>query len=167
MSYVESTLAKGEQLLYSGKVSWWSQLLKIFIAIFGAFIGFITLIGAMVSHQQAAPVGLFWLLIAGVFGLSAWLTFVTTELAITNRRVIAKFGLIGRHTIEMRLQKVETVQVEQSILGRILSYGNIIVSGAGVPQAPVRHISKPMDFRKACMDAAEVAQTSTQTLARP
>lgn len=88
--------------------------------------------------------------------------YKTTELAFTNKRVIAKFGFISRQTVELKIGKVESIQVSQGIFGRIFNYGDLVVSGAGNPQAPIPGISNPMKFRQAFMeyqdgDAAIVA----------
>jgi uncharacterized membrane protein YdbT with pleckstrin-like domain len=90
-----------------------------------------------------------------LFWIAAAIRYYTTELAITNKRVIAKFGLISRSTVEINLQKIESIQVNQGILGRILNYGSIVVSGAGNPQAPVPGISSPLQFRRAFIDTQE------------
>jgi uncharacterized membrane protein YdbT with pleckstrin-like domain len=97
---------------------------------------------------------IFWgfvLLFAFGLGILLWIVaairIYTTELAITDRRIIAKFGLISRSTVELRLEKTESVQVVQSIFGRLFNYGSIVVSGAGAPQAPIPGISAPLDFR--------------------
>lgn len=132
-SYVESALTKGEQIMYQGKVSVWS-LLPLLI------LGLIFL--------PAWGLGL-------LFWGAAAIKYLTTELAITNKRVIAKFGLISRSTIEINLQKIESIQVNQGILGRIFNYGSIVVSGAGNPQAPIPGISSPLQFRRAFIDTQE------------
>jgi len=72
----------------------------------------------------------------------------TDEFAITNKRVIIKTGLISRKTLEMNLSKIETVAVDQSILGRILGYGKITVIGTGGTRESFRKIQKPLEFRK-------------------
>lgn len=132
-SYVESALTKGEQVVYQGKVSIWSLVpLMLLGLIFLAFYG----LGL-----------LFW--------AAAAIRYFTTELAITNKRVIAKFGLISRSTIEINLQKIESIQVSQGILGRIFNFGSIVVSGAGNPQAPIPGISSPLQFRRAFIDTQE------------
>lgn len=132
-SYVESALTKGEQVVYQGKVSIWSLVpLMLLGLIFLAFYG----LGL-----------LFW--------AAAAIRYFTTELAITNKRVIAKFGLISRSTIEINLQKIESIQVNQGILGRIFNFGSIVVSGAGNPQAPIPGISSPLQFRRAFIDTQE------------
>ena len=96
-SYVEGTLIKDEKIIYEGKTSIWSLLPLIVLGFI--FIGFFG-IGI-----------LFW--------IAAALRYITTELAFTNKRVIAKFGFISRRTIELNLTKVESVQVNQGILGRV------------------------------------------------
>ena len=78
----------------------------------------------------------------------AAIRYCRTEIAITNKRLIAKTGLIARSTIEINSEKVESLQVNQGIFGRMLNFGDIVVSGAGNPQAPIRGISAPMEFRR-------------------
>ena len=75
----------------------------------------------------------------------------TDEYVITNRRVIIKKGLIARYTLEMNLQKIETVGVDQSILGRILGYGCITVIGTGGTREEFHYLKNPIEFRKAFM----------------
>ena len=132
-SYVKSNLIKGEEIQYEGKTSVWSLLPKI-------------LIGLLLL--PAYGIGL-------IFWVSAAITYYTTELAITNKRVIAKFGLIRRDTVEMNISKVESIQVEQGIIGRIFNFGSIVVAGAGDPKAPIPGISTPLEFRKMFFEAQE------------
>lgn len=143
-NYVEGSLTKGEQVVHQGKVSLWSLaplilLGFIFLALYGLGL-------------------LFW--------IAAAIRYLTTELAITNKRVIAKFGLISRSTIEINLQKIESIQVNQGILGRIFNFGSIVVSGAGNPQAPIPGISSPLEFRRAFVDTQE-SNGQNQLVAQP
>ena len=143
-SYVEGVLTKGEQVVYQGKVSIWSLAPLLLLGlIFLAFNG----------------LGLLFLAAAAI-------RYFTTELAITNKRVIAKFGLISRSTIEINLQKIESIQVNQGILGRIFNFGSIVVSGAGNPQAPIPGISSPLQFRRAFVDTQE-SNGQAQPVAQP
>jgi uncharacterized membrane protein YdbT with pleckstrin-like domain len=132
-SYVESALTKGEKVIYEGKTSIWSLLPLI-------LLGLLTL-------------GIFG--IGLLFWIAAAIRYFSTELAITNKRVIAKFGFISRTTIEINIQKIESIQVNQGILGRIFNFGSIIVSGAGNPQAPVPGISSPLNFRREFLNTQE------------
>lgn len=132
-SYIEGALIKDEKVIYTGNVSLWSLAPLI-------ILGFLLLF--------AFGLGL-------IFWLVAFIRYKTTELAFTNKRVIAKFGFISRNTIELNIAKVESIQVNQGILGRIFNYGTLIVSGAGNPQAPIPGISNPMAFRRAFMESQD------------
>ena len=74
-----------------------------------------------------------------------------TEIAVTDRRIILKRGLIQRHTIEINMDKVESVDVDQSILGRIFDYGTVTVHGTGTGIEPLRNVSAPIALRNAVM----------------
>jgi uncharacterized membrane protein YdbT with pleckstrin-like domain len=79
----------------------------------------------------------------------------TSEFAVTNRRVIIKVGLVSRKTVELNLEKVESIGVEQTILGRLLGHGTIVVVGTGGTKEPFRGIADPMGFRRAVNEATE------------
>ncbi len=133
MSYIQQSLIKGEQIVLQARVSWWSQLPLL-------ILGFLFL-----------PVMGFGLLLWGI----ALARYFTTEMAITNKRVIAKFGFVSRRTVEINLQRIESIQVHQSLLGRLFNFGSIIVSGAGNPQAPIPGISDPLGFRRSFSESQE------------
>jgi uncharacterized membrane protein YdbT with pleckstrin-like domain len=137
-SYIDGALIKDEKVVYTGKISLWSLAPLIIIG---------------VLLLAAWGIGL-------IFFLVAFIRYKTTELAITNKRVIAKFGFISRKTIELNINKVESIQVNQDILGRIFDYGSLIISGAGNPQAPISGISNPMNFRRAFMETQDQASQS-------
>ena len=80
-------------------------------------------------------------------GLRAFIRRATTELAVTDHRVIYKTGLLARHTTEMNRDKVESVDVDQTLLGRIFGYGTIVVRGTGGSLEPIRNIGDPLTFR--------------------
>ena len=86
---------------------------------------------------------------------------------ITNKRVIAKFGFISRRTVEIKLSKVESMQVDQGIFGRMLDYGSLVVSGAGNPQAPIPGISDPIPFRTRFMEIQEAEEQRAKAVASP
>lgn len=128
--YVQSTLISEEQVVYEAKLSFWSDLPAILLGFF-----LLTFYG----------LGL-------VIWIILYMQYVSTELAFTNKRVIAKFGFISRKTIELNISKVESLQISQSFFGRIFNFGTIIISGAGNPQAPIPGIANPMEFRRAFME---------------
>jgi len=141
-SYVQSTLTKDEKVAHVGMTSPWSLSPTITAGLLFILMGFST-----------KPL----FLVGSIFLLTAYIRYVTTELAITNKRVIAKFGFIRRSTIELNIDKVESIQVVQSIFGRIFNYGSLTISGAGNPQAPVPGISNPMGFRNSFIECQEQA----------
>ena len=155
MKYVTRVLQPGETVVYATTLHW----LVYFRAVFLLLIG----IGLLVASQFVAlgnnPQFNQYLILAlqiaaGVFFLFAILAALralirraTTELAITDRRVIYKAGLLRRHTIEINRSKVETVGVNQSILGRLLGFGTVVVRGTGGSFEPIPFIAEPLTFR--------------------
>lgn len=130
MSYIDDSLIEGEKILHRARVSWWSQFWLV-------FFGIVLLV---------VVVGLFFL-------LAAWIRVRSTEIAITNRRVIAKFGFVKRDTVEINLEKVEALKVEQGFMGRMLNFGTVFISGAGTSVAPIKDIADPLVFRRKFMEA--------------
>jgi uncharacterized membrane protein YdbT with pleckstrin-like domain len=130
MSYIDDSLIEGERVVHRARISWWSQ--------FGMLLLGVVLL--------VVVIGLFFL-------VAAWVRVKSTEIALTNRRVIAKYGFIRRNTVEIALEKVEALRVEQGVLGRMLDYGTIFISGAGTSVAPMRDIARPLEFRRKFMEA--------------
>lgn len=137
-SYIDDVLINDERVMYRARISKWS--LWPFL-LFGALL--LPLFGAGL---------LLW--------LWAWIVYATTELAITNKRVIAKTGLVQRRTIEMFLEKIESIQVDQSVLGRMFNFGSVVISGTGVHSAPFRNISDPLALRRNFMMAADARRAT-------
>jgi uncharacterized membrane protein YdbT with pleckstrin-like domain len=152
-SYIDGALIKDEKVVYAGNISVWSLAPLIALGLVLLAVGFVLRALGFVLFAASALGLAFW--------LAAYLRYKTTELAVTNKRVIAKFGFISRRTVEINVSKVESIQVQQGILGRIFNYGSLVISGAGNPQAPISGISDPMGFRRAFMEAQDRAFTST------
>jgi uncharacterized membrane protein YdbT with pleckstrin-like domain len=149
-SYVESIVGPGERVLYVGKVS----LFAILPALLGGTLLIVAGIGAAMINPFAAAIavlGVIWLA-AGLIRRSS------TELAVTNRRVIAKFGFVRRSTVELNIAKVESVRVEQSIAGRLFGYGSVYVTGTGSTMDPIPFIANPIAFRQAVQSATDAVQ---------
>lgn len=137
MAYLDSI---NERLVYECKTHWIIYVIPILIIFFG-FISFSVLPELPELGVILALVGIICLIYEIIY---AW----TTELAITEKSVIAKWGLIKRDTIEVRINKVESIRLNQGILGRILGYGTVIVVGTGSSSAPIRYIKQPVRFKK-------------------
>jgi uncharacterized membrane protein YdbT with pleckstrin-like domain len=148
MKYVERVLQPGEQVVYATTLHWLVYL-RAFL-FFGVALICLVVAGQVDSAGVALALkaaGALFCLFAIVSGLNALIRRATTELAVTDRRVIFKTGIFQRHTLEMNLSKVETVGVNQSILGRLLGYGTVIVRGTGGSFEPIPFIGEPLAFR--------------------
>jgi len=140
MKYVDKVLEPGEQVLARGTLHWIIYVLPVIATTVGVL---------MLSSHDTAPIGGLLLFIAIPLWLHSWIERATTEIAVTSKRVIFKRGLIWRSTIEMNANKVESVNVAQSILGRLLDFGTITVRGTGTGIEPIRNIADPLLLRRA------------------
>ena len=156
MAYIDDNLLQTETVLYRARMSLWPlfPFLLLGTALL-AVAGFGTV---------NFPGNALWFLVALAVLCFLWVYLVrsTTEFAVTDRRIIAKTGLISRSTVEMFLDKVESLNVEQTIAGRIFDYGTVTVRGTGSTQEPIRSISGPMALRKQFMAAADRYRTASK-----
>lgn len=141
MSYIKQSLAKNETIIHTTKLSLWQFVPHMLVALCFIFVG--------VAARNPLPV-----LAAIGITIFAWVAVQvwTTEMAVTSKRIIYKTGLISRKTTELMLAKVESVQVDQSITGRIFGFGRVDVSGTGSNSATFKGVVKPMEFRIAVQD---------------
>ena len=146
MTYIESILEPGEKIRYHTTVSWTVYTPAVLLAICALASAV-----AAASYSHVTIVGWF---IAALFAVAAAVTFVpawfrrwTTEIAVTDRRVILKRGLIRRHTIEMNMNKIESVDVDQTLMGRLFDYGNVSIRGTGSSFEALRMIDAPLKLR--------------------
>jgi uncharacterized membrane protein YdbT with pleckstrin-like domain len=147
MSYVQRVLQPGETVIHQSRL----HPLIFLPALIWLIVGVVLLVA---STQVSGDITLaFWAAAAlfGLLALASWarasIRRATTELAVTDRRIIYKSGLLSRHTLEMNRSKVESVDVDQSILGRIFGFGTIVVRGTGGSLEPIRMIGDPLTFR--------------------
>jgi uncharacterized membrane protein YdbT with pleckstrin-like domain len=152
MSYAQSVLQPGENILKSGRLHWTIYLRSILYLIVGAVaVWFVQLYWPNNDTAVLITSAIFALLFLVTF-LHAWFLRWITEFAVTDRRVIYKIGFINRKTVEMNMDKVQSVEVEQSIAGRLLGYGDIHVMGTGADEGSVIHmhrIGDPIGLRNA------------------
>jgi uncharacterized membrane protein YdbT with pleckstrin-like domain len=152
MGYVEKVLLPGERVIYTTGLHWLVYGRAIFFLAVAALLAVFSLANS--TDPGLGPYEEGGLALAALFGLFGLLSFIaaairraSTELAITDQRVILKRGVIARHTIEMNRSKVESVDVDQSVLGRIFGYGTVLVRGTGGSLEPMQSISHPLRFR--------------------
>jgi len=146
MSYVQKVLQPGETVRHVASIHWivyWP----------GAFMLFLALV-VLIYGEVFAERMIFWQVpsaILALFGLflllPEWFSWWTTEIAVTSQRVIYKTGLIRRKTKEMHMDKVESVEVDQSILGRLLDYGTVSIKGTGANVEKLPKIAQPIELR--------------------
>lgn len=136
--YVDDNLDPGEMVVYRAGVTWIVFLVPIALLGFGFTLAVTGVqYGLILTAAGAATL------------LSAWLRQANSEFAVTTSRVILKTGFASRRTIEMKLARVESVQVDQDLFGRLLNYGTILVIGTGGTREPFTLIDNPQGFRRA------------------
>ncbi|WKA29193.1 PH domain-containing protein [Bradyrhizobium roseum] len=148
--YIDEILQPGEKVLYSTNAHW----IYFLPAILGWIAAAVFLVASgMVPPGSPALVCLSLAAIAAIFALfktaTAWFHRWTTETDVTNYRVVHKTGFIQRQTFEMSVDKVESVDVNQSILGRLFNYGDVTVLGVGEGGKTLDMIASPLSFRNA------------------
>ena len=148
--YIEEILQPGEKVLYSTNEHWMFFL--------PAIAAWVLVVAFLVLWRLVTSDGLEWvcLALAAMAGLAAlyltataWFHRWTTETDVTNLRVVHKTGFIRRRTFEMSLDKVESVDVNQSILGRLLNYGDLTIQGVGEGTETISTVTSPLAFRSA------------------
>jgi uncharacterized membrane protein YdbT with pleckstrin-like domain len=150
MAYYTKVLQPGETVRIVGRLHWLIFRRAILLFIAAALLAGSApwLPDAVWEHNMriaAAAVAA----VAALAFIAEWIRRQATEFVVTNMRVIYKRGLISRHTVEMNISKVETVDVEQTVLGRMLDYGTVLVRGTGEGLEPLRHIASPLALRNA------------------
>ncbi len=146
MSYLDHILEPGETIRCRARPSWTIYAPTIVLAVCG--------LAALVVGAGDAGAAYFSWFAAIIFAAAALVAFVpawfrrwTTEIAVTDRRVILKRGLMRRRTVEMNMQKVESVDVDQTVLGRLFNYGDVTIRGTGSTFEKLRMIDAPLKLR--------------------
>lgn len=151
MGYVENNLIKDEEIISKAKIHPIVYLKGVILIIIAIASQIFDLQSTITNEMVSDIVNYFFLgiLILGFFScLRAFLYVKTTEFVITNKRVIAKVGLIKRTTVELNHSQVESLGVEQFIFDRILGFGTISISGTGGAKTFIPNIKNPLDFRR-------------------
>ena len=121
MPYIEESLSEGEQIVRVFKQHW---VTRIWLVI--------------------------WILLIVTIPIAVyeWLRLRTIEHGVTNKRVIFKRGIVSRHTEEMKLGSIETVEIDQGVWGRLLGFGDVKVTGRGISDVVFRTIDDPMEVKR-------------------
>jgi uncharacterized membrane protein YdbT with pleckstrin-like domain len=154
MSYIDRNLIAGERVVYRTRLHW---LVFVLPLIFTAFVLLpIAWYLAQGSWQHFA-----WLPVA--LGLLVLLPAVikrqSSDFAVTNKRVMMKVGVLTTRSVELLLNKIEAIAVNQSLLGRMLGYGDIVVTGSGGTREAFSQIQAPLEFRRAVQSMSDLPAT--------
>jgi Bacterial PH domain len=155
MNYIEKCLIPGEAVLYRARLHWTALGWRAFVglcltcAAVGLFVG--AWLGA--PHGKGpSPLlnvaGLITLASGIVLLLMGFIRRNATEIAVTNRRVLIKTGILRRSTVEVLLSKIESIGVDEPLSGRLLGYGTVIVRGTGGTPETFTRIARPLEFRR-------------------
>ena len=146
--YIDEILQPGEKLLYSTTVHWIIYLRGLFaLAVALAAVVYATSVDNSAGKIALLGLAIFCALYGVVDLVRAWFRRWTTEFDVTDRRVVHKSGFIERRTIEMNMDKIESIDVNQTLLGRIFDYGEVVISGVGESWDPIFMIGSPLKFR--------------------
>lgn len=165
MSYVEKNLMPAEKVIYRTRLHWvvifWPIAASILFGVSGLVLLARTMTGSSDNSGRSTPMlagGAILLVIALVSLVVALLKRNATEMAVTDRRVIVKIGVAARRTFEILLSKVESIGVEETLMGRMLGYGTVVVRGTGGTPEPFDTVAHPLEFRKQVQQQIENSQ---------
>ena len=146
MNYVDSILEPNERVVFRTSLSWTLYAPAMALAICA--------VAVLILGGNFPALGIAGLILAGLLAIAAFVAFVrawfrrwTTEIAVTDRRIILKRGFIRRHTVEMNMQKVESVDVDQTQFGRVFNYGSVTIRGTGSSFENLRMVDAPLKLR--------------------
>lgn len=148
MSYINSNLLPEEKVTLIAKIHWSIFIFPAITILFSFYLG----MNNGVFAKTIFIIGIIWLIRKAIY-------FFTTEIAITSKRTIAKFGLFRINSIEISHSAVESINVDQNALGRTLNYGTILIKGTGSGCTPAYNIDDPMTFRKKALETIESSKS--------
>ena len=169
MSYVEKHLMEGESVAYATGLHWIVLVVPLLLTLVLGVPGIALLIlsASKQSGDEASPQ--FVMLIGGaalfvvaiVILARAVLMRSAVQMAVTNKRVIARVGVLTRRTIDLLLSRVESVGVQESVVGRMLGYGTVVLRGTGGTPESFDKIASPLEFRTQVQQQIDALQTRT------
>jgi uncharacterized membrane protein YdbT with pleckstrin-like domain len=181
MDYIRQSLTEDEELVHVAHFHWFYTISAILNIVFGVGFAIAIIVGAIMVQpwlpdflQSHIPADSSWLdrvrsvspgikilaFMVLAMGLLRYAQMMivkaTTEIAITNKRLVYKRGLVARYVGEMNIDRIEGINVLQGFWGRIFNYGRIMVRGMGVGEVVLPPIEDPLKFRKAIEKARSV-----------
>lgn len=154
MSYLKRTLLKDERVVYETHKHWIIFFLPLIFTIAGWIL--------LSQSDLLILLGFLSLLIAAFYWCTSMMLLLTTEFAVTNRRVLIKTGFIRRQSWETLLSKIATLEVSQSLLGRILNYGTLSIQNTGGTKDAFTMVTHPLLFRQKIQEEADATEFSSK-----
>ena len=151
MSYIDRNLIEGERVVYRTRLHWLVFAMPILFTI-------VVLMPAAWFLYNGSGQAFAWvpLVIALLVLLPAFIKRQSSDFAVTNKRVMMKSGVMTTRSVELLLNKIEAIAVDQSLLGRMFGYGNIVVTGSGGTREAFSHIQSPLEFRRAVQSVSDM-----------
>ena len=158
MSYINESLAPNETLIYFARFHWLRKAVA-----YAALAVFVVIAMASLVLVQDWP-GLLGAAVVSVVGLAVFIAMMmpiwTTEIGVTNHRFILKRGWLRRATDELQLTSIEEVNLDQSVLGRLLGYGRLVLHGTGVNDIKLPSLADPVGLRRALQEGMGAAKAT-------
>jgi len=140
VSYIDETLLPDERVVYRTALHWIIFTRAVLVLVVG--------IAVLIALPTVPLAGAAVLLLGALMLVPPFIAYQTTELGVTNKRMIVKVGLIRRRTLELLLRQVEALAVDQSLSGRMLGYGSITLTGTGGVREIIHRVSEPLELRR-------------------
>ena len=140
MSYIDETLLPDEHVVYRTRLHW--------IIFARAALALLAGVAVLIAFHAAPLAGVAVLLVGVVMLVPPFIAYQTTELGVTNKRMIVKVGFVRRRTLELLLRQVEALAVDQTLGGRLLGYGTITLSGTGGVREIFHRVREPLELRR-------------------
>jgi len=151
MKYYERVIQPDEHIKFIGRLHWVIYKYAILLGI----LAIAAAIFALKLSDEQRPLALIGSAILAIIAIVIFIRHLfrqwTTEIVVTDKRIIYKLHFIARFTEEMNITKVETVIVEQSFWGRILGYGKVVAKGTGQTMEFLDHVASPLELRSAIL----------------
>jgi uncharacterized membrane protein YdbT with pleckstrin-like domain len=138
---VTQTLTGGERILYRTQLHWISLLPGLSLSV-------LALAGGVAMVTVFTPAAVVLLVVAALIALVEYLKYISSEFAVTDARVLIKLGWIRRRSIEVLNAKVESIVVDQGVVGRVLGYGTVVITGTGGTRESFDRIAAPLELRE-------------------
>ena len=162
MSYIDRHLLEGERVVFRTRLHW-----ALFLTPALFCVAVLAPVAAFLAAGPWRPYAWIPVALAALVVLATWIKRLSSDFAVTNKRIMMKAGVLHTRSVELLLGKVETIAVDQSLAGRILGYGDIIVTGSGGTRESFPRIQAPLEFRRAVQAVTDREASSGTELRAP